>query len=111
VEKDKNQDSIYTNKMRAGSRRTYFFDVRQTKGKDYYVSITESSKRSDGEGYDRHKLFIYKEDFNRFLECLQETINEVKNNLLPDFDYDTFSRKDTDESSEQTNKQEDTLSW
>ncbi len=86
-------ESLYTSKVRAGRRRTYFFDVRQTKGEDFYVTITESTQKFNGEGYERHKVFIYKEDFNRFMQGLNEAVNHVKTELLPDYDYDEFTRK------------------
>lgn len=86
-------ESVYTNKVRAGRRRTYFFDVRKTKGEDYYVTITESTKKFNGDGYERHKIFIYKEDFNRFLSSLEDTVNHVKTELLPDYDFDEFTKK------------------
>jgi len=86
-------DSVYTNKVRAGKRRTYFFDVRKTKGEDYYVTITESTRKFNGDGYERHKVFIYKEDFNRFLSSLEDTVNHIKKELLPDYDYDEFTKK------------------
>ncbi len=91
-ENSKRNDSVFSRKIRAGRRRTYFFDVRTTKGNDYYITITESKKRFDGNGYDRHKLFIYKEDFNKFAEELQQVIDHIKG-LLPDFDFDAFSHK------------------
>lgn len=87
------QDSVFTNKVRAGRRRTYFFDVRKTKGEDFYITLTESTKRFNGDGYNRHKIFLYKEDFNRFLEGLQGTIDHVKSELMPDYDYEQFDRK------------------
>ena len=90
---NRNQDSVYSNKVRAGRRRTYFFDVRQTKGDDFYVTLTESTKRFDREGYERHKIFLYKEDFNRFLEGLTDAIDHVKTELMPDYDYDEFKRR------------------
>lgn len=86
-------ESLFTSKVRAGRRRTYFFDVRQTKGEDYYVTITESTKKFNGDGYERHKVFIYKEDFNRFIQGLEDAVNHVKTELLPDYDYDEFTRK------------------
>ncbi len=86
-------DSVYSNRVRAGRRRTYFFDVKQTKGEDYYITLTESTKRFDGDGYERHKIFLYKEDFNRFLEGLDETIKHVKTELMPDYDYEEYTRK------------------
>lgn len=84
---------MYSSKVRAGKRRTYFFDVRQTKGEDYYITITESTKRFDGNGYERHKIFLYKEDFNRFMNSLNETVDHVKTNLMPDFDYELYERR------------------
>ncbi len=86
-------ESVYSSKVRAGKRRTYFFDVRKTKGEDYYITITESTKRFDGSGYERHKLFLYKEDFNRFINSLSEVIDHVKQNLMPDFDYELYERR------------------
>ena len=86
-------ESVFSRKVRAGKRRTYFFDVRQTKGDDYYVTLTESTRKFDDGGYERHKIFLYKEDFNRFLASLTETIDHVKTELIPDYDYDEFTRR------------------
>ncbi|WP_367390413.1 DUF3276 family protein [Lewinella sp. LCG006] len=87
------QESEYSNKVRAGKRRTYFFDVRRTKGDDFYLTLTESTKRFDNDGYERHKIFLYKEDFNRFIAGLEDAINYVKTELMPDYDYDEFTRR------------------
>ena len=84
-------ESIYSQKIRAGKRRTYFFDVRTTKGNDYYLTITESRKRFNDDGYDRHKIFLYKEDFNKFTRALGEVVEYVKTELMPDFDFDAFN--------------------
>jgi hypothetical protein len=86
-------ESVYSKTVRAGKRRTYFFDVKQTKGNDYYLTITESKKRFEDGGYERHKIFLYKEDFNRFLEGLNETVDHVKSDLMPDYDYDEYTRR------------------
>ncbi len=91
---DKKADTIYSKRIRAGKRRTYFFDVRSTRGNDYYLTITESRKRFTGEGYDRHKIFLYKEDFNKFIKGLNEAVDYVKTELMPDFDFDAFSHED-----------------
>jgi hypothetical protein len=91
---EKRLDSIYSKRIRAGKRRTYFFDVRSTKGNDYYLTITESRKRFTGEGYDRHKIFLYKEDFNKFIKGLNEAVDYVKTELMPDFDFDAFNHED-----------------
>jgi hypothetical protein len=92
-DKKRRFESVYSNKVKAGRRRTYFFDVRKTKGSDYYLTITESKKKFEGDGYERHKIFLYKEDFNRFVEGLENTINHVKNDLMPDYDYDEYTRR------------------
>ncbi|RXK58366.1 DUF3276 family protein [Lacibacter luteus] len=91
---DKRMESIYSKRIRAGKRRTYFFDVRSTRGNDYYLTITESRKRFTGEGYDRHKIFLYKEDFNKFIKGLNEAVDYVKTELMPDFDFDAFNHED-----------------
>ena len=88
---DKKMESIYSKRIRAGKRRTYFFDVRSTRGNDYYLTITESRKRFDDNGYDRHKIFLYKEDFNKFIKALGEAVDYVKTELMPDFDFDAFN--------------------
>ena len=91
---DKKMESIYSKRIRAGKRRTYFFDVRATRGNDYYLTITESRKRFDDNGYDRHKVFLYKEDFNKFIKALGEAVDYVKTELMPDFDFDAFNHDD-----------------
>ena len=88
---DKKMESVYSKRIRAGKRRTYFFDVRETRGSDYYLTITESRKRFDSDGYDRHKIFLYKEDFNKFVKGLIEAVDYVKTDLMPDFDFDAFN--------------------
>ena len=77
---DKRMESVYSKRIRAGKRRTYFFDVRATRSNDYYLTITESRKKFEGEGYDRHKIFLYKEDFEKFAEGLKDTVEYIKAN-------------------------------
>jgi len=89
-------ESVYSKRIRAGKRRTYFFDVRATRGNDYFLTITESRKRFDDNGYDRHKIFLYKEDFNKFIKALGEAIDYVKTDLMPDFDFDAFNHEYND---------------
>ena len=93
-------DSVYSKRIRAGKRRTYFFDVRTTRGNDYYLTITESRKRFNDDGYDRHKIFLYKEDFNKFLKALNEAVDHVKTELMPDFDFDAFNHEYDEENGE-----------
>lgn len=115
---------MYSRKVRAGKRRTYFFDVRRTKGDDFYLTLTESTKKFNGDGYERHKLFLYKEDFNRFLASLEDVINHVKTELMPDYDYDEYTRRheeyearlddeEDDDNEEETSevRTEDDMSW
>lgn len=95
---NRNNESLFSKRIKAGKRRTYFFDVRSTRGNDFFVTITESKKRFDDNGYDRHKMFLYKEDFNKFLNALTETVNYVKTDLMPDFDFDAYNHdQDTEE--------------
>ena len=84
---DHNTEDIYSKPVRAG-KRTYFFDVKSTKGNnDYYLTITESKRRQEADGsfsFDKHKIFLYKEDFEKFQEGLSEVLAYMKENLLPD---------------------------
>jgi hypothetical protein len=90
-------ESVYSKRIRAGKRRTYFFDVRATRSNDYYLTITESRKKFEGEGYDRHKIFLYKEDFNKFIKALTEAVDYVKTDLMPDFDFDAYNHDQQDQ--------------
>lgn len=93
--KDNQREEIFSEKVKAG-KRTYFFDVKSTRSNDYYLTITESKKRfnKDNEGftYEKHKIFLYKEDFNKFMEALNSTVNHVKNELMPGVDFAQFDR-------------------
>lgn len=91
-------ESVYSKRIRAGKRRTYFFDVRATRSNDYYLTITESRKKFNEDGYDRHKIFLYKEDFNKFLKALTEAVDYVKTELMPDFDFDAYNHDNVQES-------------
>lgn len=94
---EKRMESVYSKRIRAGKRRTYFFDVRATRSNDYYLTITESRKKFNEDGYDRHKLFLYKEDFNKFLKALTEAVDYVKTDLMPDFDFDAYNHDQVNE--------------
>ncbi len=83
--KDREREEIYSKVVRAG-KRTYFFDVKATRKNDYYLTITESKKRYDEDGhfhYEKHKVFLYKEDFDKFAEGLEEIIGYIKQNQPP----------------------------
>jgi len=88
---EKKMESIYSKRIRAGKRRTYFFDVKTTRANDYYLTITESRKRFNDNGYDRHKIFLYKEDFNKFIKALGEAVDHVKTELRPDCNFDAYN--------------------
>jgi hypothetical protein len=82
VSEEKNQkEEIFTKVVRAG-KRTYFFDVKATRKDDYYLTITESKKRLGKEGkvfYEKHKIFLYKEDFEKFAEGLKDAVTYIGN--------------------------------
>jgi len=89
------RDDIYSKAVRAG-KRTYFFDVRTTRGNDLYLTITESKRRYSDDGkfhYEKHKLFLYKEDFEKFDEGLEEAIDKIKE-LQASGNYSTESPMD-----------------
>lgn len=89
---DRSGEDVYSKPIKAG-KRTYFFDVKATKGNDYYLTITESKRRVEKDGrfaYDKHKIFLYKEDFEKFTEGLQEVISYIRENCL---NGDTTTRK------------------
>lgn len=87
----KGREEVYSSKIRAG-KRTYFFDVHSTRSDDYYITVTESKKRFDGK-FEKHKIFLYKEDFNKFEAMLHEVIQHIKTELLPDYDFEEFDRR------------------
>ena len=91
--KTNGREEIFSEKVKAG-KRTYFFDVKATRSNDYYLTITESKKRfkDDGFTYEKHKIFLYKEDFNKFLDALNSTVNHVKQELMPDVDFTQFDQ-------------------
>jgi hypothetical protein len=89
--KTNGREEIFSEKVKAG-KRTYFFDVKATRSNDYYLTITESKKRfkDDGFTYEKHKIFLYKEDFNKFVDALNNTVNHVKQELMPEVDFTQF---------------------
>jgi hypothetical protein len=87
------REEIYSAKVKAG-KRTYFFDVKSTRSNDFYLTITESKKRfkEDGFTYEKHKIFLYKEDFNKFLNALNGSVAHIKE-LMPGVDFEQFDRE------------------
>ncbi len=96
-QKGYDREEIFSKKVKAG-KRTYFFDIKSTRANDYYLTITESKRRVNGDSftYEKHKIFLYKEDFFKFVEALNETVNHVKTELLPDFDFAQFEQEETE---------------
>jgi len=76
---NKEREEVFSKKVRAG-KRTYFFDVKATRSNDYYVTITESKKRFEDGQFIKHKIFLYKEDFEKFAEGLTEVVEYIKSN-------------------------------
>ncbi len=83
------QDDIYSNVVRAG-KRTYFFDVKSTKSNELYLTITESKKRFNQQSgrffYEKHKLFLYREDFDKFIDALKasyEAVDSLQGDIIP----------------------------
>jgi len=109
VDENKERTEVFSKRVRAG-KRTYFFDVKATRSKDYYLTITESKRRykEDGFVYEKHKIFLYKEDFDKFVEALNESVQHVKTELMPDFDFSQF---DNDKSSFDLDDSDSELKW
>lgn len=97
---------IFSERIKAG-KRTYFFDVKQTQGGDYYLVITESRKDQQGGGYSydqdnkpsykKSKIFLYKEELNNFANALEKTTSYIKEKLLPDYDFEQSSSRSNEE--------------
>ncbi len=80
MERNGDREEIYSKVVKAG-KRTYFFDVKKTRSNDYYLTITESKKKFDGDGsasFEKHKIFLYKEDFEKFTEGLEDALTIVQ---------------------------------
>ena len=113
---DYNAEEIFSKALRAG-RRTYFFDVRETKAGDYYLTITESKKFTNEDGtfyYKKHKIYLYKEDFAEFNSSLKETCDYIIENkgtevIREKHDKDYESKKVKKENSEDQNQQEENV--
>lgn len=84
--KNRYRDEVYSRRVPAG-KRTYFFDVKTTRsGEDFFVTITES-KRVDDNRYEKHKIFLYKEDFGKFVAALHEVVQHIVDERLPEYDF------------------------
>lgn len=76
---NKEREEVFSRKVRAG-KRTYFFDVKATRSNDYYLTVTESKKRLEDGVFVKHKIFLYKEDFEKFAEGFKESVDFIKAN-------------------------------
>tara|TARA_B100001769_G_scaffold173811_1_gene137008 strand:+ start:1777 stop:2178 length:402 start_codon:yes stop_codon:yes gene_type:complete len=111
---DYNAEEIFSKALRAG-RRTYFFDVRETKAGDYYLTITESKKFTNEDGtffYKKHKIYLYKEDFSEFNSSLKETCDYIIENkgievISEKHDKDFESKKEKKETAKTESKKEE----
>jgi hypothetical protein len=101
---ERNSEDVYSKPVRAG-KRTYFFDVKTTKGNnDFYLTITESKRRQERDGsftYDKHKIFLYKEDFEKFQEGLQDAVRYILHDLLHDQPIRQYPSREEQETSEE----------
>ena len=88
---DKKMKPAYSQKVRAGKKRTYFFDIRETRNNTYSLIITESRKRFDDRGFDRSSIYVYQEDINKFVKGMEEAVLYIKTELLPNYDFDEYS--------------------
>lgn len=96
-QRDERED-VYSKVVRAG-KRTYFFDVKSTKGNDFYLTITESKKRAGRDGkffFEKHKIFLYKEDFEKFEEGLTEVVNFIKEKQGDSYSFDRVDDVNSD---------------
>jgi len=109
---EKGRDEIYSERVKAG-KRTYFFDVKATRSNDYYLTITESKRKpkDDGFFYEKHKIFLYKEDFNKFVEALNTTVEHVKTELMPEVDFAQFDRDEEAVASASVSESDSDLKW
>ncbi len=102
--RDNDKVEIYSQRVKAG-KRTYFFDIKSTRSNDFYLTITESKKKikEDGHYFEKHKIFLYKEDLGKFSQALLETIEHLKTELMPDYDFT--------QESDLRNSDNDELKW
>ena len=107
MEDTNDKAELYSQRVRAG-KRTYFFDVKATRSNDYYLTITESKRKFKEEGfsYEKHKIFLYKEDFAKFIDALQETIDHVKSELLTEEDLAALENQE-----QETTTLDEELKW
>lgn len=92
MNEDRKGDIVKSIKVHGGKRRTYFIDIKKTRNEDYFISLTENARLPNGE-FEKHVIYLYKEDFNRFLDGLDEMIHHIQTVLMPDVDFEKFDRR------------------
>lgn len=104
------RNEIFSKKVRAG-KRTYFFDVKATRSNDYYLTITESKRKQkeDNFVFEKHKIFLYKEDFHKFRDALLETVDHITNELLDGYEPPVREEEESEHDAE--NKIDSDLKW
>lgn len=94
------KENIFTKSVKAG-KRTYYFDVKETKKGERYITITERKRRYNDDGsykVEKHKIFLYKEDFDKFADTLDDIIDYIESGILPPMDeYDSEDDRDRDD--------------
>lgn len=106
MEDNREKNEIFSKRVKAG-KRTYFFDVKATKSDDYYLTITESKRVHRGEevSFEKHKIFLYKEDFSKFVGALEDTINHIKSDLILDENLEDLSNDEVEDA------HDDSMKW
>ena len=106
------RNEIYSKKVRAG-KRTYFFDVKSTRSNDYYLTITESKRKQKDDGFyfEKHKIFLYKEDFHKFRDALIETVDHIIEDLLDGYEPPLMDESEDSEDDSTETKLDSDLNW
>ena len=105
---NENREELYSVRVRAG-KRTYFFDVKETRGKDLYMTITESKRNFDNDGnvhYQKHKLFLYREDFEKFEDGFIDATDKIKELMATGNYRDPIAERKENEGEEESSKEE-----
>ena len=105
MEDNREKNEIFSKRVKAG-KRTYFFDVKATKSDDYYLTITESKRVHRGEevSFEKHKIFLYKEDFSKIVGALEDTINHIKSDLILDENLEDLSNDEVEDAPDDSMK-------
>ena len=100
---------VYSKRIKAG-KRTYFIDIKSSSADDFYITVTESKRKIRPNGelfFEKHKIFLYKEDFNKFLTGMSSAIDYVKTELLPDYDFSKFDNREENQGESQDSAEQD----